>query len=213
LTAALTGGLALGSVQLARCPQLVTFVQAHPADTAQLAQPLPRPYLGNARAVLTAWKQPNPEHTGHAYMTDIKATAQAEPTSPANLSSWTRPSARNLAGQPTPRMTPNTTPRQVLLKAEVPDPAQAAPQGWLVLTAWEEVAAPDQTPDQNAKAEVPASTPSEDAPSQPSSPATPPAATSQIRVTRMVFRVVPASFVSPSPTTIRTSDGWLVIQM
>ena len=36
---------------------------------------------------------------------------------------------------------------------------------------------------------------------------------SQIRVTRMVFRVIPAGFVSSSPTAIRTRDGWLVIQM
>jgi len=210
LAAALTCGLILGSVELARCPQLVTFVQAPPADAAQFAPPLPSRNFGNAHAVLTSWKQPNPERSGRAHMTEVRATLPPQAYPPANVAALAASSARTLASQPTPRLTPNAAPRQVLLKAENPD--QSQPQGWLVLTTWEEVSA-----NQDAQADIPASAPAVGASSQPTAaettPATPPAASSQIRVTRVVFRVVPASFVSPSPTAIRTRDGWLVIQM
>ena len=212
LATALTCGLILGSIELARCPQLVAFVPTHPAENAQIAPP--RRNSSDAREVLAAWKQPNPERSASAYMTEVKATLPIPSNPPANFEAWTRPSARKLASQPSPRMTPNASPRQGLLQAEALDQAQtqaqaqaqAQPQGWLVLTTWEEVPVPASS---NAQPEVPASTP---AVATPDRPAAAPAS-SQIRVTQMVFRVIPASFASPSPTAIRTRDGWLVIQM
>ena len=211
LTAALACGLVFGSVELAHCPQLVAFVPAHPAESAQAPQRKPVSNRVNAREVLTAWKPANPERGSHAYMTNLRATVPSNPNPHAYSDAWAantpRTSAQELASAPAPRL--SQTPRQTLLKAEVPATNPAPEQSWIVFTTWEEVAVSNNP--QTAAANSPesfatanqAATPATDRALQPS----------QIRVTRMVFRVIPAGFVSSSPTAIRTRDGWLVIQM
>lgn len=215
LTAALACGLVFGSVELAHCPQLVAFVPAHPAESAQLAPQAPHSSSAPAREVLTAWKPANPERTSRAYMTNLRATVPNNPIPPAYSDAWAtgtpHTAAQKLAASPAPRLA--QTPRETLLKAEVPATTPAPESGWVVFTTWEEVAVTDNPL-------VPAANPGESPVTAPADQAKAPAATqdqpqqpSQIRVTRMVFRVIPAGFVPSSPTAIRTRDGWLVIQM
>jgi beta-lactamase regulating signal transducer with metallopeptidase domain len=203
LAAGLTCGLIFGSVELARCPQLVAFVPARTPATAQLAQSAPRRMSAAGHEVRASWKQPNPERFGRGYMVEARATLPVQTSHVLTLNATSSAAARKLASQPSPRLAAGNTPRQVLLKAETPD--QSAQPGWIVLTTWEEVAVAGN---QDASLESPASVPP--VPEEANAPAP---AQSHITVTRMVFRVAPASFVSPSPTAVRTRDGWLVIQM
>ena len=216
LTAALACGLVFGSVELAHCPQLVAFVPAQSSASAHVNPQLPLREQSNAREVLTAWKPGNPERTSRAHMTQLRATVPTNPNPPAYSDAWAtgtpHTTAQKLAAAPAPRLA--QTPRETLLKAEVPatTPAPAPESRWVVFTTWEEVAVANDP-------QMPAANPSQTpvaAPDQAATPATnqdQPQQSSQIRVTRMVFRVIPAGFVSSSPTAIRTRDGWLVIQM
>jgi hypothetical protein len=115
-------------------------------------------------------------------------------------------------------------------------------EGWLVLTTWEEVATNDTVGMANPSANYPATGPQagsdqsgpdragsdgagsdgaysdqaasvDAAPGTASLPQAEPQPAQQIRVTRVIFRVVPASFVSPAPHVARTRDGWLVLQL
>jgi beta-lactamase regulating signal transducer with metallopeptidase domain len=218
LTAALACGLAVGSVELAHCPQLVAFVPAHPAESAQTTfQPL-RSSHARSREVLTAWKSDTPERGSHPYMTNLRATVPDSPNPQAYSDAWesnsTRTSALKLATEPAPRLA--HTPRQTMLKAEHPSASSAPEQSWIVFTTWEEVAASSPNPTPGADFGESQAAPVEQA-------VTPAAAENpgqnqiqqpgQIKVTRMIFRVIPAGFVTSSPTAYRTRDGWLVIQM
>jgi beta-lactamase regulating signal transducer with metallopeptidase domain len=205
LAAGLTCGLIFGSIELARCPQLVSFVPDHTAETARQGHPAQRQGLAGAHAVLTSWRQPNPERSSPAYLVETRATLPVPPRHNAALQPVPSAAARKLASQPSPKLAESNAPRQILLKAEAPD--QTGQSGWIVLTTWEEVA---QAGDREAPPDSPAS--SAQSPEQPNA-SEPVAPQGQITVTRMVFRVIPASFVSPSPTAVRTRDGWLVIQM
>ena len=215
MTAALACGLIIGSVELSRCPQLVSFVPAQSSASAQENSQPPLRQPSDTREVLTAWKPANSARTGRAYMTNLRATVPNNPIPPAYSDAWatstTRASAQKLASAPAPRLA--QTPRQTLLKAEVPATTQTPESGWVVFTTWEEVAVAN-TP--QAPAASPTQIPATTLPDQSIAPAGTPDQTqqpTQIRVTRMVFRVIPAGFVSSSPTAIRTRDGWLVIQM
>jgi beta-lactamase regulating signal transducer with metallopeptidase domain len=85
---------------------------------------------------------------------------------------------------------------------------ESAQQGWLVLTTWEEVTSTQaQVETADTQQTVAVST---DSPKQ-IQPAQPPAA--EIRFTRVIFRVIPAGFVSSAPTAAKLRDGWLVLQL
>jgi len=213
LTAALASGLILGSVELARCPQLVAFVPVPTApDSAQLAQPEPRIGLGNAREVLASWQQPvSSERNARAYRTQLRPTAASRIQDALKFDALPQTSAMNLAAQPTPRTMHAPSPRQILLEAEAPSTAPDPQQAWIVLTAWEEVAVQNPAESQTPGPKSVSTNTTEAAGQQTATPADQPA--SQITVTRMVFRVVPTSFRSSAPTAVRTRDGWLVIQM
>lgn len=199
LAAVLSCGLVFGSVELARCPQLVAFVPAHPATEAHLSKSGPQTGLSQPHEMLAAWKPS--ERSIRPRMIETRANLTPH-SNPIDLSPESTPSsARKLASQASPRLYP---PHQVPLKADAAGAQQTPEQSWLVMTTWEEVAV-----DSTANAPAPVAT--ENALHEPNR--VPPAPERQIRVTRMVFRVVPASFVSPSPTAVQTSDGWLVIQM
>lgn len=208
LTAALASGLILGSVELARCPQLVAFVPPPSPESAHLSQPEPNRNLGNAREILTAWRQPaHPEPNAPAYRTELRAIAPNRAQSSPSFEANVRDSAAKIAALPTPHIAQDKIPDQLLLQAETPSTAHDPQQSWIVLTAWEEVAVQNQP-------ETPASAAAGEASAQQSAGmGATPDPTSQITVTRMVFRVVPASFRSSTPTAVRTRDGWLVIQM
>lgn len=203
--------LLVGSVELARCPQLVAFV---PARSIQAASPLNGSYAPtdiaavdgrNAMLKLASIK------SSHAPNREVKAVAVS--------SSMRRPAMTQNAAQGLKAASDEPArhlPRAVMLKAEMPntrgheeharrEEQNAAPQ-WIVLTAWEQV----QTSNPNAavKADYDASA-GGDINTQPSTQPT-----GRITVTRLILRVIPASLNPVSEPGIATvRDGWLVFQL
>lgn len=227
VVAVLACGLAGGSVELARCPQLVAFTPAQPMQLAgtQAAEANNLPmqakmiYTAFVQKPRTAWihqSSPHQPSLNQPRMIELKATL------PAHAQSWPAPRigqrqmnvtsvARRIAAQPSLRGPAPGTPKEELLKAEANDPAavpvqEEQAQSWIVLTTWEETTAPsvNQT---EADATTPIVPATDRAPVQPSR---------QLTVTQLVFRVVPASFVTTSPTAvpaIPVRGGWLVLQL
>jgi hypothetical protein len=216
--------LLVASVELARCPQMVAFVPA--AHTATLETQTTR---GNSgfRAVDT--KAILPAGHGAALLTPAASRRAVTPSS-------------ELASAPQRQLASTSeAPREVLLRAEVPDAdAEAARQNassdiagepqYVVLTAWEEVRTPARHPrlisDYYTDANAPPQ--SVDA-ADPSSGET----VTRITVTRMIIAVYPISFGpngsglngswpgskpahaqdSGQPTAPLPQSGWLVFQL
>jgi hypothetical protein len=119
-------------------------------------------------------------------------------------------SAEKLSPQPSPATLAGAAPKQQVLKAEATGdasvPAQE-PQGqsWIVLTTWEEIDAPGRgAVETDTTIDPPASQTAERLLERPAS---------QVKVTQLIFRVVPANSKSHAPTAIPVRGGWLVIQL
>lgn len=213
LASGLIAGLILGSVELARCPQIVSFVPSH---TEQVAA-LPHVHPQSSASLHT------PEF-GASYMSNVRAIVPVRDQFTASIQGDipVQPStARSATVRNTGIRQPSSNPRQPLqaattLVASAPT-QETEQQGWLVMTTWEEVVTSNaSTPAANQDGEIAdlssassspdniSNAPNSGAPKQPAA---------EIRVTRMIFRVVPASFVSQSPTVARTRDGWLILQL
>jgi hypothetical protein len=225
----LAGALVLGSVKLSECPQLVAFAPTHQPSPSTQIYASTRPQLQGARLINTAFivkdnsgiqatnRSISATGMGSATGTDLSArqarisdhgktqpvgdlyqgTASAVPINPSK-------SVRALA------------PEERLLNAEskAPQP-EVNDQQWIVLTAWEQIQTPAQNPTSADFDESTAATQSGKSTAQ---------ATTQITVTRLIFRVVPASPSStkpsstsqqPAPATIPGSwpGSWFVIQL
>jgi hypothetical protein len=95
------------------------------------------------------------------------------------------------------------------LKAELPSatlqpepaPEQHAEQQWLVLTTWEQVQTTEPEPPATEASEQPAGEQPAPVSRQNSS---------QITVTRLILRIIPATSTSP---TMPLRSGWLVFQL
>jgi beta-lactamase regulating signal transducer with metallopeptidase domain len=183
-------GLLIASVELARCPQMVAFVPA--AHTATLETQVARSDSG-FRAVDT--KAVLPAGHGVARLTPASSRRGVSPSSePAGASK------RQIAST-------NETPREVLLRAEMPDAvagdeiqdansASAGEPQYVVLTAWEEVRTSrrhgGQFADYNADTDAPSE--SADATDQ-----TGTETLTRITITRLVFAVYPIGFGPNGP--------------
>jgi hypothetical protein len=78
-------------------------------------------------------------------------------------------------------------------------------QSWIVLTTWEEIDTTGLGAVQSDTAvDQPVGQPTEKLPKQPAS---------QVKVTQLIFRVIPASSKSHTPTAVPVRGGWLVIQL
>ncbi len=204
--------LLVGSVELARCPQLVAFV---PVRSIQAAQALDGPYAPtdlaavdgrNAMMKLAAIKSQSASNR------EVKAVAVSASMRRPAMAQKAEPGWKVASNEPAEH-----SPRAVMLKAEMPntrgheeqarrEEQNAGPQ-WIVLTAWEQVQT--SNPSAAVKADYDAST-GGDANTQPSTQPT-----SRITVTRLILRVIPASLNSESsqPGVAAVRDGWLVIQL
>jgi hypothetical protein len=216
--------LLVGSVELARCPQLVAFV---PARSVEAAQPLNGPYAPtesaavDGRAVmmkLAAIKSLSASYRG------VKAVAVSAPMRRPAMKQNAAPAWKAVSNQAA-----DHSPRAVMLKAEMADTRGREEQAereeqysgprWIVLTAWEQVQT--STPNAALTADYDASASagrqsgskanaSGGANDQPSGQPT-----NRITVTRLILSVFPASInsVSPQPGVAAVRDGWLVIQL
>jgi beta-lactamase regulating signal transducer with metallopeptidase domain len=186
-------GLLLGSIELARCPQMVAFVPtravAAAAQTAQAdwAQPLPAAY--------TPVREPARTRGAAGFRaSNVEAILPANPRRPA----FARPTRRNAARAEDATTTElsgfaSSAPREQLLKAEVPAAAtalahEAQPQEWVVLTSWQvQTSAPAAGEAADYDAGAKPSGMEHDAESRPSEPA------NRITVTRLILTVYPAN--------------------
>jgi beta-lactamase regulating signal transducer with metallopeptidase domain len=216
-------GLVFGTVELSRCPQLIAFTETSAAETA-LSQPLEAheiPVRMPFRMVDTRFREPRQNMAPAASESakpsspESKATRTVRSGSPfgtpgkyqrADLSA----SAEKLSSQPSPATLAGADPKPELLKADSTGdrsvPAQE-PQGqsWIVLTTWEEIDTPGLGAVQtDATVDQPASQTADKLLERPAS---------QVKVTQVIFRVVPANSKSHAPTAIPVRGGWLVIQL
>lgn len=228
-------GLLFTSVELARCPQMVAFVPA--AQTAAQSNQVARVDSATQPGEgVRAFVQATAPRGDSGYrMVETKAVLPAghnvAATTPASAHRSGATSAEPDGARQRQIASANETPREVLLRAEMPDssPAPAAqdansgsagPAQIVVLTAWEEV----ETLPRNAKL---VSDYDRDAHAQPQSAnaadSTGGQTVTRITVTRMIVAVYPArpasglkqkhaedSSQSPAP---QPQGGWLFFQL
>ena len=225
LLGAVSCGLLIGSVELARCPQFIALAPARHAVAAQALASSPRqnqparllaasytPHRPAAatpafrapafRTIATVAKMPAPTRARHA--------TPLAPEQEADAKSYDAVQTDNhfaeLADAPL---------QQQILKAEsAPLPAsshaQERTQEWIVLTAWEQVqtsagAAPQSTGESAGQSASPAA---KGPGAQPNGQVT-----RRITVTRLIFRVLPAASVSGQPVAVPIRNGWLVFEL
>ena len=217
LFGALSCGLVFGSVELARCPQLIAFVPSQQAEGPQARVHTEPPRLIDAAYVPVSKSR---AVRASSRLRTVNATAvlpSGRQPAPASLRR-PAPTARELNSS-SAQLASNAL-KEELLKAELPGPKPNPPQvqQWIVLATWEQVETPgravplssDYESDQSA--DQPASTtvgqPNAQTPTQNSGQST-----TQITVTRLIFRVIPlnSKLNQPAPLPIRT--GWLVFQL
>jgi len=225
--------LVLGSIELARCPQLVAFVPARDQDrkvselnaTQTVASGVP------ARLVNAGYVAAGSAGAGGSGFraVNLKAdlpvrgpmvTGDAEPLLRGN---GAKAGGEHLSKTPSNRREPDS-PRSVLLKAQLDDerPAQQQAQQWIVLAAWEQVLTSNENAGLRADFET---GPGADASSDTSAAGEPansmagdanfanPQQARQITITRLILRVIPASTFSTQPAYVPLHGGWFLIQL
>jgi hypothetical protein len=226
-------GLLVGSVEMARCPQMVAFVAApRPQNLAATEM------AGASRGLYTLANNPGLASSASGYrMIQAKAilpASHSEATPLATVS--THRATQHAPVMANPEIASNDrnagAPHETLLKAEIPsaDSAQPVSQDetpqYIVLTAWRQVliapqssraiadydagSVPDQrNGDQNSNESKLDRQNRSAAPQQVANPNTAPSAapTTQIMVTRLILRIEPASTAAGSKITPVTNSS------
>jgi beta-lactamase regulating signal transducer with metallopeptidase domain len=220
---ALSCGLIFGSIELARCPQLIAFVPARNQDRNVDAANRTKPahsQVGPARLINAAYVPVRSAGADHASSslnaTKIEAILPASrDAQSADQQASVERNVSNSGAQTESKVSftePNShSPRPILLKAELPN-SQTAPaqeQQWIVLTTWEQV----QTSSLNAglTADYDSSANADATNDANPQPGVQPA--SEITVTRLILRIIPASSLSTHPASAPMRGGWFVIQL
>lgn len=185
-------GLLVGSVELARCPQLVAFVPTHQSvngpQQADEVQPVP------ARAAMPGLRK-----------TNVEAILPAVASRPTDFRAVERrgTGAAKAEAQPSPLV--SAEPKQRLLKTVMPDAgphptSSAQPQEWLVFTSWQ-VESPAQTARMMADYDTgaQAADPTDASTGQPSPEP------NRITVTQLIFRVDPVKQSSANQSSANQS--------
>ena len=217
LVSVLGCGLVVGSVELARSPQLVAFVSVPVPDpqTALLAPPQAAA-PGIAPASYAPNGEPGPAATNAVFHPSTKSRAQFRATEtkaiqPASRNATARPPARPRRDDDSSAAITETAksgadanaPRAELVKAVIPTSAVAPAQGqqFVVLAAWEEVQTSAMRTRAVADYDTGAGTPGQtgDATSQPAA-----TQAAKITITRIILLVYPAGSATdlqPSATS------------
>lgn len=208
-------GLVLGSVELAKSPQLVAFVAAPEAD-AQVAALAPQSGPEGVKAADAVFHP-----TQRIHLIETKATPSVSHDAMAHVGIRSPRTNDSSAGMTKVAMNDaQAAPREILVNATAPKPAETAGQSqeFVVLTAWEEVQTSAQTARTIADYDTGASEQDDAAAGQPDA-----SQEMQITFTRLILVVYPASAVTsaqPVPTTGSPShrpapsyDGWLFFQL
>ena len=242
LMGALGCSLLIGSIELARCPQLVAFIpaRAQSQDEAGVAS-APRLQAAPAKSLNAAYVPARSAHAGRTSSAPQAVSVAASSSASRASRQSTEVSKEQATAEDVVAMFFNGDARAVRgvpLKAEMPSAGSdsAKAQQWIVLTTWEQV----QTGDANAgliadyetgtSAKTTAGDPSKLAgnESQLASNGNQlagnqnkidkngqfgPMPAGQMTVTRLIFRFVPASSFPTQPAIVPMHNGWLVLQL
>lgn len=217
-------GLVLGSVELARCPQLVAFVRQPAAE---------HPLAANANAMMDG--TPMSRFRAIDTVAHVPSRAQlAEARLSEQRMARSKARARRLPALATEE-THQVRARNIVARADVPARAHVAaaaqPQQWIVLTTWEQVETTSSAANQAAANQAAASQAAANQPNRQSADSAP-QIVSQYTVTQLIFRVDPVASsrlpvpsaantapasrtisIIPVPAAIPIRDGWLVLQL
>ena len=228
LLGALGCGLLFGSIELARCPQLVAFVPARNQErnvgTTNRTQPV-HSQVASARLINAAYVPIRNAGSGHSasafHAPNVEAILPAG--GQAKLADQQDSIKRNVSGAGRQEVggqfeskvslteSSSNAPRAILLKAEFPGSrtAPAQEQQWIVLTTWEQVQTSNLntglTADYDTSANPEATN---NASAQPAGQGA-----NQTTVTRLILRFFPASSLSTHPASAPLRGGWFVIQL
>ncbi len=199
---ALGCGLAMGTVELARCPQMVAFVPEPSAaplpELAKAAAPRLLPATAKPHTAREAVAVAHPHRAMHR-----NAEAIAEPAEMA-AAAMPAPGGEERAARAWDVMASNDAaaqPRQVMLKAEMP--SGPATQQWYVLTTWQQVETMTEQ-DVAASSRGPLNAPMQRPGAQ---------GVRRITVTRMLLGVYPANSISYRSAQAAIHAGWLVFEL
>jgi beta-lactamase regulating signal transducer with metallopeptidase domain len=222
LAAALGCGLLAGSVALSLCRPMIDFSPAVTTIASAQSGLASEAAVGGDRVYPAAYQAVSARMPlrGQArpYLTDLKATLPVRRTAFAAAAAGSRkPTSRPASsGQSssTALAKKPSAPREQLLKAELPPatlqpepaPEQHAEQQWLVLTTWEQV----QTTEPESAATEASEQPAGEQTTSVSRQSSGQQGSSQITVTRLILRIIPATSTSPA---MPLHSGWLVFQL
>ncbi len=200
LLGALGCSLLFGSVELARCPQMIAFVQVRNQDRAA---------NGTARLVQGAM-EPRLVNAGFNLVNVPTRSAGAGPA--ATVLHETKVEAAAPARERTEDA------REVLLKAELPNARSVPEQGeWIVVAMFEQVESTCGNAGLVADYETGSSAASGPGNKMVANEKAGSQQAGQITVTRLILRVVPADSNANSelmqPAIVPTRNGWLVLQL
>ncbi len=198
LLGALMCSLLFGSLEVARCPQLVTFVPAHNTEIAQTiasAQAPAKP-VQLVNAAYTSVRSASASANGfRASQTRLRIAGNAQPH--ATLASY---AAANRVSASLPLASGSPPHRMNVAIADSPSASTDAQQ-WIVLTTWQQV----QTTGSYARqADYDTGENTQQLNDQEAG---------QITVTRLILRILPARSTSAQPAAEPVRSDWFVIQL
>jgi beta-lactamase regulating signal transducer with metallopeptidase domain len=220
--------LLFGSIELARCPQLIAFVPARDLDRSQdvtnvgaLVHPQAAGVrLGNTKVNAGYFldRRGGAGHTSLAlHGTKVEvilpvsgSVGEGEARASMKRSEVMQAAAHRSATQS--YESNSRSARAILLRAKLSSEQSQSVEGqWAVVTTWEQVQSSNQSANLIADYETGANA-STDGRNEAGSEST-----SQITITRLILRILPASsisnFVSTQPAIVPTGNGWLVFQL
>ncbi|HVC47976.1 MAG TPA: M56 family metallopeptidase [Terracidiphilus sp.] len=224
LLAVLGCGLLCGSVELARCPQLVAFVPERPAaaqamaaptlatrnnlSSAALAQVLPPTSVARrpayARRVAVSHKlthvQPSPALLAALQPDDILHSASS-----AELVSTRSDLSPQLQASNASASSARAPAGQALAPVSAPAPAQE----WIVFTTWQQV----QTESLNTTSSAGSAQASAERSDKVLDSGTVHHFTTRFTVTRVIFRIIPVSSAPANAPVLPMRESWLVLQL
>ena len=192
-------GLLFGSVELARCPQLIAFAPAQDAENSQTIATIqvpaePARFINAAATPLR--KAASATHGFRASQSRPHVAYNAQPR--GTFASYV--AAEGMASS---SVLASGSPRQITKVAFADSPsASVSEQQWIVLTAWQQVQTTSSAARQIADYDTGEIT------EQPSGQVS-----GQITVTRLIFKILPAGSTSAQPAAVPVRSDWFVIQL
>jgi len=220
-------GLLFGSIELARCPQLIAFVPARdyegnrlPANAAVDAR------ASSTRLVKAAYVPARGRDAGQVPSESAAWKAKAVPAADSgseladgrvNFEQEAMRLDASLAGETASGKSNARLSQPVLLGAEIPNTNSTTAQGqeWLVLTGWEQIQTSSRTTGVTADYEdgalAIASSEAQNSGARIGGSDAQPA--SQITITRLILRIYPARSLPAQPASAAMRGGWFVLQL